>query len=142
MRCLATCPSFNQRTRASIGRRVTWRWPAGVWLAAAPHGLPQCDLKVTCTPHQRTARRYYYYYFSVLLANARFTAIELHALLLLYHVHIIYYVLMPAALNLLQDVLHDYVHAVIRDWIVSKHFLWMAFSGLSTPLFYQELKRF
>jgi hypothetical protein len=54
--------------------------------------------------------------------NARFTALELHALVTI-TTFTLYYVPASGVKLLLQDVLHDYVHAAFRDWIVSQLFL-------------------
>jgi hypothetical protein len=91
--------------------------PVSGWLL--PHMV---YLNVTSKSHARRTREQrgdiIIIIFSVLLANARFRAVELHALAILPRSHYIMY--QPAALNLLQDVLHDYVHAAIKDWIVSQ----------------------
>lgn len=113
--------------------------PVSGWLL-----LHMVYLNVTSKSHARRSREQrgdiIIIIFSVLLANARFTAIELHALAILPRSYYIMY--QPAALNLLQDVLHDYVHAAIGDWIVSQLFLDGIYTDLSVPLLSKELKHF
>jgi hypothetical protein len=111
--------------------------PVSGWLL-----LHMVYLNVTSKSHARRTREQrgdIIIIFSVLLANARFAAVGLHALGILPRSHYIMY--QPAALNLLQDVLHDYVHAAIGDWIVSQLFLDGIYTDLSVPLLSKELKR-